>query len=178
MILRRAFVIVGLLAGASSAYCDEASKLAKAGELLRLAKMDDTLRQVLGAVAEQTKSGFMQGTTGAKLPPEMDKEVAALRDKVTAIVSDALAWDKLEPAYARIYADAYTESELDAIIVFYKSDAGQAMVANTPVLLTKASALVQGRMKEVQPEIQKAMTEFTLRVKAAAGGAASDEKKK
>jgi hypothetical protein len=54
-----------------------------------------------------------------------------------------------------LYADTYTEQEMDGIIAFYKSPAGEAMLAKTPAIMAKANELVQQQMATVMPEIQK-----------------------
>ena len=56
-----------------------------------------------------------------------------MQDKVASMVSDAVAWDKLKPAYLKLYLDAYSEEELDGIIASYKSPAGQTMVTKYTV---------------------------------------------
>jgi uncharacterized protein len=177
MMLRNLCVILALFVGVSAAYCDEASRLAKASEVLRLAKSDQTMRQGLGIVAEQMKSGFIQQISGVQIPPEMEKEVAAFQDKIVAIMFDAISWEKLEPTLARMYADTYTESQLDGIIAFYKSEAGQAMVTNAPVLMAKSSAVAQQRIQDILPQLQTAMDEFRSRVRQAAADSADGKKK-
>jgi hypothetical protein len=56
-----------------------------------------------------------------------------------------------------LFADAYSEAELDDIIAFYKSPTGQAMVAKGPLLMTKASGIAQQRLAEVMPRLQELM---------------------
>ena len=48
--------------------------------------------------------------------------------KIQAVISGALSWNKLEPEYTKIYEDAYTEQQIDDILAFYKSPTGQVMV--------------------------------------------------
>ena len=145
---------------ASAAYGDEASKAAKVEEFLRLAKMDEMLRQSLALATSQVKSGVLKEMMGVKLPPEMQKNADVLQDKVSRVVSDALAWEKLKPAYVKLFADAYSEAEIDDIVAFYKSSTGQSMVAKSPLIMTKASEIVQRRMTEAQPELQKLIHDF------------------
>src|SRR5438105_3739431 len=139
MKLRSSIAIPALFWAASAAYADEAGRMAKAEEFLRLAKMDDMLRQTLKMVSEQTKSGVMQQMMGVKLPPEKEKEVSAFQDRIAKVIADVFAWEKLKPAYVKLYAEEFSEEELDGIVAFYKSPTGQAMVAKTPSLMTKAT---------------------------------------
>ncbi len=156
MLRRGAFLAtIALFLAALPAFADDASKTAKVEEFLKLAKMDDTLRQALALSANQIKSGMLQQMTGTKLSPEQEKSMGEFQDKVTALVSGALSWEKMKPAYVRLYADAYTEPQIDDILAFYRSPSGQAMVAGNASLMTKASAIAQKQLAEVMPELQK-----------------------
>jgi uncharacterized protein len=146
---------------ASNAFADDASKAAKVEEFFKLAHLDDVLRQTLGQVRTQMQSGIVQQIFGQKpLPPEMQKQVDDFQNKIADIVSDALSWEKLEPGYVKIYMDAFSEQEIDGIIAFYKSPAGQAMVAKTPTLLTKGVELAQQKIAVAQPALEQLIKDF------------------
>jgi hypothetical protein len=97
---------------------------------------------------------------GGKASPEMEKQMNAFQDKVAVVVSNALSWERLKPAYLKLYADAFSEEELEGILAFYKSPAGKAMVAKTPSLMQKATVVAQEKMTEAQPELRKLIEEF------------------
>lgn len=156
---------------------DEASKTAKVEEFFRLAKMDEMLRQTLALSASQVKSGMLQEMIGVKLPPEIEKSQEEFQDKITRIISDALAWEKIEPAYVKLFAEAYSEQELDDIVAFYRSPTGQAMVSKGPSLMTKASEIVQQRMAIAMPELQKLMRDFMAQAAQAATQQPQEKKK-
>jgi len=92
--------------------------------------------------------------------PEDQQRLDEFTDKVVKIISGAMSWEKLEPQYAKLYAEAYTEEQLDDIVAFCKSPTGQAMVEKNPTLIKKANAIVQKQMAEVTPEVQKLMQDF------------------
>jgi hypothetical protein len=48
-----------------------------------------------------------------------------MQERLTALVAEHL--NKAKPALVKIYADTYTEEELDGILAFYKSPAGEAV---------------------------------------------------
>jgi uncharacterized protein len=160
MRLRLAFLLALLVCIGSLAHADDDVKIAKAEEYFKLAKMDELMTQVMNQVIAQSKSGMMQQMMGAKLSPEEQQRVDELTDKAAKIVSGAMSWDKLEPEFAKLYAEAYTEQQLDDIIAFYKSPTGQAMVEKNPILIKKANAITQQQMAEVTPQLQKLMQDF------------------
>src|SRR5262249_30390931 len=120
------YVIFLLFLACSAAFADEAGKAAKVEELFRVSKLEDTFRQAMSLTMNQVKSGILQQITGVKLPPDKQRDVDAFTNKVTQVVTEGLSWEKLKPAYVKIYADQYSDDELDGIIAFYKSPAGQA----------------------------------------------------
>jgi hypothetical protein len=149
-----------LCLAASVAYADEATKTAKVEEFLRLSKVDEKLRQGMDLAMRQVKAGVVQQIMGVKLPPDQETALGEFQDKVARIVSDALAWEKLKPAYVKLFTEAYSEAELDDIIAFYRSPTGQSMVAKAPSLMAKASEIAQQRLATVMPELQALTRDF------------------
>ena len=149
----------------SPAFADDASKTAKVEEFFQLAKMDDLLRQTLTMTMNQLKSGIFQQLAGVKLAPDQEKLMDEYQDRLSHVISDALSWEKLKPGYVKLFADAYTEAELDDIVAFYKSPTGRSMVAKTPMLMTKATSVVQAKMEEAMPALQKVIQDFMAQTK-------------
>jgi hypothetical protein len=135
--------------------------MAKAEEFLRVSHTEQMLSQTMSSVLNQTKSGAMQQMFGVTLTPEQTKQSEELQSKLVTILTNALSWEKIKPIYVKLYADTYTEQEMDGIIAFYKSPAGEAMLAKTPVIMTKSNELVQQLMATAMPEIQKLIKDAT-----------------
>ncbi len=135
-----------LLAGAARA--DDASRTAKAEELFQVAKMDQGFRQLL-----EHAQATIKAQTGRQAPAGADK--AALDQKVSEILSQQMNWDKLRPQYVKVYVDTYTEAELDGVLAFYKSPAGQAWFAKSPELGDKTRLITQQAIQESQAQIRK-----------------------
>jgi hypothetical protein len=136
--------------------------------------VEDNLRQTLAMSMNQMKSGFLQQMFGVKLSPEEDKMLGDLQDKMSKLLTEALAWDKLKPEYIKLYTEAYSESELDDLVTFYKSPTGQALATKTPALMAKSGEIVQQRMAAFAPQVQKLMADFMAQ---AAQQAQSPDKK-
>ncbi len=132
----------------------------KVEEYMKLAQMDDRHRQTLTLAKSQVTVSAIQELMGANLLPQAVKAVEELQDKAAGVLADALAWDKLKPAYVELFAQAYSESELDDMIAFYRSPTGRSMVAKNPLLMMKTSEIMQQRMAEAQPELQKLMQRY------------------
>jgi hypothetical protein len=96
-----------------------------------------------------------------QLTDPQKKIVSAYQDRAIAMANEMVGWKVLEPQYVALYAATYSEEELDAIITFYKSPAGQAMLDKTPELTRGSIQIVQARMVDFQPKIKALIEEMT-----------------
>jgi hypothetical protein len=134
--------------------------MAKVHEFFRLAKLDQLSTQAMDQVMTQMNSGVMQKMAGTKLTDDDQKRLDEFSGKVRQLVNRSLGWQALEPQYAKLYADAYTEQQLDDLIAFYKSPTGQVMVEKTPLLMKQSSAIAQQKMTTLIPEFQNLLKEY------------------
>ncbi|HEY1207358.1 MAG: DUF2059 domain-containing protein [Bryobacteraceae bacterium] len=147
------FAAAFLLTGAVRA--DDASKMAKVQELFQVAKIDQGFKQMLDKTLVAVKA-----QAARQEPAGADK--AALEQKVSEIASQLLSWDKLGPQFVKVYADTFTEEELDAILSFYKSPAGQAwFFGKSPEVGEKIRPITQQAMQEAQVQIRKVIEQAT-----------------
>jgi len=144
-----------LLAVAGAARADEASKRAKIEELFQLTDVERMLGQVLGQVRSMQTAQAERMAMSA----EARSRAREIQDRIQAVVARMLSWEKIKPQYVALYAETFTEDEIDGMLAFYRSPAGRAMREKMPVLMQKSMALTQQMMKEIQPEITKIMEE-------------------
>lgn len=143
-----------------STRADDASKMAKIHELFKVSKMDQLSAQSMRLAENQVKAGMVRQMFGVKLNADQQEELNHLSGKLMKILSSALNWDALEPEYAKLYAAAYTEQQIDDLLAFYKSPTGQVMIEKMPVLMQEANAVVQKRMADAMPQIQKLIKDY------------------
>ena len=144
----------------SSAHADEASKAAKVQEFFKVAKLNEMSTQIMKQAMNQVNAGMMQQMIGVKLTDDQKQSLDQFNAKVANVLSNALGWEKLEPEYTRMYSAAFTEQQMDDILVFYRSSTGRAMVDKTPALLKESSTIAQQHMAIAMPEIQKLIKDF------------------
>ena len=142
---------VALLWCATPVRADEATKSAKAEELLQLTQTDQMMKMLepmKGIVAAQMNKTDMSA--------EQREKAVEMQEKMMALVADRLK--KATPALVKVYTDTYTEEELDGILAFYKSPAGKAMLQKMPQVIQRSMPVMMQLMGDLQPEIRK-MTE-------------------
>lgn len=159
-----------LLAGASILQADEASKTTKIEQIFQASKMENLIGQYYKVIGSQVKSQAFRQLFGMKELTAQQQLVNEFQDKAMKLVTDTFSWSALEPVYVKLYNDSFSEEEIDGILAFYNSPAGQAMVAKTPQIMTAGSQVAQQKMVEMQPKMQALMQEFKEKVKAAAQG--------
>ena len=146
-----ASAILALTLPLFSAVAQESSKTAKIEELLKLTNAEGMSQQMYGQIRAMTAKQ-LDAIGGSE---KNKAEAAQLMDKLTAQIQDRLSWDKMKPEYVRLYDEVYSGEEIDGILAFYKSPAGQAFLTKMPQLITKSMEIAQRRMVDVMPEIQR-----------------------
>ena len=77
-----------------------------------------------------------------------------------------MTWEKLEPLYIKVYQDAFTQEEIDGILAFYGTPAGQALIKKMPDVLKKSTMEMQTRMNALVPQLQKIQQDAFNELKA------------
>ena len=152
---------IALLLTASGALAQDAARKAKIEEMFRLMNIDRMMQQVMSQMKAMTE----QQISGMKLPPEGQAAAQESQGRIMELVAERMSLEKMKPAYIQLYSEVFTDEELDGILAFYRSPAGRAMLEKTPLLMTKAMALVQKQMGDIQPEIEKMMKELDAKYK-------------
>ena len=146
------YVAVILITGVTLFWCaspvraDEASKAAKAEELLQLTQGDQVLKMM-----EPMMKGMMAGAN-KDMPAEQRAKVGEMQEKVMALVAASL--NKAKPALVKVYTDTYTEEEIEGILTFYKSSVGKAFLQKMPEVMQRSMPVMMKMIVDLQPEIQ------------------------
>jgi hypothetical protein len=146
---------------------EDASKNTKIERIFEAAKLDQVLNQMYTLIENQVKSQMYQQFLGAQLSPEQQKVFDEFDDKVMKLVKSKLSWDQLKQVYLKLYDDAFSESDIDGILAFYQSPAGQSLVAKTPQIMAAGSQAAQEKLAAVGPDVQALIQEYIPKMKAA-----------
>lgn len=152
-ILRYLILAVAILAITSPvALADRKSHRKAAEELLKAMEVD---KQVEAAITQmldlQTKS---------------NPQLAPLRDTMKKFLNKHMSWDSLKDDMITIYADAFSEEELNQILAFYRTPVGKKMVQKAPELMAKGMQLGVRRVQENQEELRRMIQEAGNRPEA------------
>jgi uncharacterized protein len=166
--MRRPLLVLAaaLLFSGAAAHADDASKHAKVKQLFELTSMQNRVDQIRVSALAQARSFAAQQFASTGVSAQQDnKGVAAFYDRLNALVAGNYNWTKLEPAYEQIYANLYTEDELDGILAFYKSPVGQAFLSKSPEATRQILQLSKQQFDTLTPQIQKLTQDYVAHLK-------------
>ncbi|SNT29916.1 hypothetical protein SAMN05421770_10735 [Granulicella rosea] len=158
--MRRIWCFAAVLCISTLARADEASKHAKLLEYFQLTHMQDRVEQMKVAAEAQSKNFAAQQIASFGLPSDQTKSVDAYYKKLSELVASRYDWTNLGPAYEKIYADLYSEEEISAILLFYKSPIGQKLLAKTPEVTSRMLEVNRQKMEALTPQIQQMTADF------------------
>jgi len=142
------------------ARADDASHRAKAKELITLLNTRqmvehnvDNLKTQLAAVAGNT--------IGPDATPAKKTDAQDFIKQAGQLIDAKLSWSAIEPGITDIYIKNFTEEQLDAIVAFYKTPAGSAMLTNMSNVNIQVQALGTQRLAtELRPQLVQLVTTF------------------
>jgi hypothetical protein len=100
---------------------------------------------------------------GKDITPEQLKEIQARREKARGLFNQMLSWDSMESLYMKVYAETFTQSEIDGMTAFYSSPAGHAVIVKMPLAVKNSMAEMQEQMI---PKLQQMAKETAEQIKA------------
>jgi hypothetical protein len=121
-------------------------------------------------------AGQMKQMVGqmAQLPadatPEQREAFTTFQNK-TMDLSIGMAKDLVANADL-IYAEVYSEAELNAMKVFFLSPEGQSMIAKQPKIMALLMPVMQDMQRKLMPQLKALADEFQADLKAKAAKAA------
>jgi uncharacterized protein len=142
-----------------TARADDASKHAKAQELIGILHSEQMISQLSANLMKQVRDAAQQ-ITGTDPTPEKKAHLDEFEKKVSGMFEEQLSWNLMGPQIVNIYATNFTEDELTAIVNFYKSPAGAAFLTKAPQINQQLGQIAQPKVAALQTEIRQAFEEF------------------
>jgi uncharacterized protein len=98
----------------------------------------------------------MQSAMTKKLVKNAKGQELAIKNqqKIMDLMKKELSWDNLKPEFEKLYAETYSEEELEGLIKFYQSPIGRKFTEKQPEMQQKSMLMVQKMMMRIMPKIQ------------------------
>ena len=104
---------------------------------------------------EMMKNAMQQALQGQTVTPKQQKIIDDMQTKTVAVLKEELNWESLEPLYIQIYSESFSQEEIDGMLAFYETPAGQALIKKMPVVMQKSMVEMQKRMGTLMQKLQK-----------------------
>ncbi len=154
-------IIFALVAGFVCSVRAEAPTEASVNEMLHYLQVDRLLSQAVTQMNDGIVKAMdqkLQTTVGGRqLTPEQTAAVDRFRTKFSKTVQDQLSLPKIQTIYVQVYRETFSQEEVNGIVAFYKSPAGQAVGQKYPEVMQKGQALMQARIQALSGEVGKDM---------------------
>ena len=156
---RPALLVALALCFPLAAHADEASRRAKAEEMITILHADRAVTQVMESVMQQTSIITTQ-KSGGTLTPETKTALADFQKELAAVMEPQIGWKAIEPGYVQLYTDTFSEDDLDHMIAFYKSPSGALLLEKLPAINQQISHVLQTKMAALQPQMNQMLNDF------------------
>jgi uncharacterized protein len=125
------------------------------------------LEGIWSQVETMMEASMRQATANHRLTAAQQKIIDDMRTEMVAILKDELSWSKYEPLMLDIYGKAFTEGEVQGMLQFYRTPAGQAVIAKMPTVMQASMQHVQARMGPLQARLKKLVDDSVAKMNAA-----------
>jgi hypothetical protein len=158
-----------------------AEQLAKLFEVMRLRAQMQSMRQIVPSMVQQQIKSAMQQTesnlpAGTRLTPEQREGMEKVMSKYVGKAMDLYPADEMQTDMTAIYQRHLSREDVDGLIAFYSSAAGQHLLDAQPVIAQEYMPLVMSKVTErsqaMMKEMMKEMSEFVPAKQAAVKPAA------
>jgi hypothetical protein len=135
-----------------------------AADVARLTVPRETWAQGVQTIAQDAQ-GRLQSHPGKKLqyPPEFEK-------KVRAEVEAVLPYDELIGMHAKELSARFTEAELEGLLAFYRTPAGQKYLKVMPAVSESVSKQTEQRFQQKMPEVMQRLAKLSTTQAPAGNG--------
>jgi hypothetical protein len=133
--------------------------------LLEVTKAEALIDQAYASVEQFARQGITQETTGRKLTDEQRRVIERAPARIAEVVKSELSWEKMQPIYIAIYQEAFTQSEIDGLIDFYKGPVGQSFISKMPLVMNRSMQVMQSQMQMIMPKLKTAIEDVLREAK-------------
>lgn len=121
-------------------------------EVFALTNSRAMITSVQSQIDGMMKTTMQQSMKDQTINAAQQKALDKFQEKIIGIQKEELNWDKMEPLFIEIYGNALTQEDVDGMIVFYKSPAGQSFIKKMPEIMQQTMISMQ---KMMVPFIEK-----------------------
>lgn len=140
--------------------------LADAEAVLNKMHFEEMLERTIAQQRKLINGQFQQLSSRMVAQGVNPAEAAAFQKRLTDEVLTILDPKQLKADVTRAYSEVFTKQELDQLGAFFSTPLGEMLATKQPAVQEKLGTVIQGRMAEIMPRVQKMGAEFAAQQKA------------
>ena len=140
-----------------------AASAASVERLLSVMKVEKQLDLMYTQTLPAMQAGMREALAKQVGSAEAEKAAQAIAPKVNAAIRDELSWKKLKPEFVQVYAETFTQAEIDAMIQFYSTPTGAGLVDKMPQVAQRSALMMQKRIVPLMQRVQQVVKEETAK---------------
>jgi hypothetical protein len=113
------------------------------------------------------RASMEQAFAGQQPTAKQQKIMETLGRNIAALVKQELNWATFEPLMIEVYRNTFSQHEVDGMLTFYRSEAGQAVIAKLPAAMQQTMTSMQSHVKTLTPKIVQLERDMAAQLKAA-----------
>ena len=114
------------------------------------------------------RASMQQALAGQQLNPKQQKILDDMGRQIGSLVKAELNWPAIEPLMIDVYRNTFSQHEVDGMLAFYRSEAGQAVIAKLPTAMQLSMTGIQSHAQALTPKIVQLEKDTAAQLKAAA----------
>ena len=144
---------------------------AQIDKLLETTHARSMVENMMSQVEGMQKQLVDQSLEGRTLTAAEQAKIDRLISITSRTLRDTMTWERMLPMYHRIYAESLEAEDIDAMIAFYETPAGQHVLERMPAIVQKSLVEVQQllapALKKMQQDIADELATMETEAKAA-----------
>ncbi len=133
-------------------------------EMMKVMQLEALLGQTLKgmdeAMTKQMEQNLETAVKGKTLSSAQKTAIMDFHEKFAATMNNELSFRVVRQIYMQAYRETFTQDEVDAIIAFYKTPAGKALVEKNPGAMQAANRLMKSRISPLEDKLQTMLDDF------------------
>lgn len=135
-------------------------------ELLTITESKKLLESSTAQYDAMLESAVTQALKGQEMTPEVQHAINNMQQKTLSLIKQEMSWESMEPLFIDIYKKSFSQEEIDGMLAFYRSDAGQAVVRKMPAVMQHTMQVMQSKFLHMMPEMKRIKQEMIAEIQA------------
>jgi hypothetical protein len=140
--------------GTSSTARPSKESLEKLAELAKVALIH---KSMLASFNQSVDESFTKVLRGAPPTPQDKAVLADIHAQISALLEPEMGGKQLEEMFEQVYAQTYTQGQVDSLIAFYGTPIGQVFAEKQPEVSNQVLGMVQKRYGQIAMKMQMAV---------------------